>query len=63
MSRSFDLSLPIDDNDNHCSRYVRVREDAEVPGRVFFQKSGTLVVDATSDQLNGTVKGTLTNPQ
>ena len=59
---SFDLANGIDDNYGTCARCFRVFEDsADGGGRVFFQKAGTLVVDATSDQLNGSMTGTITD--
>jgi hypothetical protein len=60
MTGTFDLSAGGDDNYATCSRCVRV-VDPSVSGKGFFQQSGTLVVDATSDQLNGLASGTLTN--
>jgi hypothetical protein len=58
---TFDLSSGIDNNYSTCARCIRVFEDPEVPGRIFYQKTGTLVIDATSDQLNGKISGTITN--
>ena len=50
---TFDLSKNGDTNYNTCSRCLLVFQDPMTPGKVFFQKSGTMVLDATSDQLNG----------
>jgi hypothetical protein len=58
---TFDLSAGIDNNYSTCARCFRIFEDPMVPGRTFFQQSGTLTVGATSDQLNGTLHGTLSN--
>jgi hypothetical protein len=58
---TFDLSAGIDNNYSTCARCVRVFEDPEVPGRIFFQKTGSLTIDATSDQLNGKISGMITN--
>ncbi len=60
---TFDLSSGIDNNYSTCARCIRVFEDpdAATPGRVFFQKTGSLTIDATSDQLNGKITGTITN--
>ena len=58
---TFNLGTGIDNNYATCARCVRVFEDPSIPGKIFFQQSGTMVIDATSDQLNGTLKGTITN--
>ncbi|MFO0552957.1 MAG: hypothetical protein U0271_31505 [Polyangiaceae bacterium] len=57
---TFDLSMGGDSNYATCSRCVRVTEDGG-GAKVYFQTGGTLVVDATSDQLNGTVHGSLSD--
>jgi hypothetical protein len=59
LTGTFDLAMVGDDNYATCSRCIRGLTDAAMPSKVFFQKSGKLVVDATSDQVNGTVKATL----
>jgi hypothetical protein len=58
---TFNLATGIDNNYATCARCIRVFEDPSVPGRVFFQQSGTLVINQTSDQLKGTVSATITN--
>jgi hypothetical protein len=58
---SFDLTATADTDYATCSRCVLVHLDPKKMGKVYFQKSGTLVVDPTSDQLNGTIKATLTD--
>jgi hypothetical protein len=58
---TFDLSMGGDINYATCSRCVSVSVDPSVPGKHFFQRAGTLVLAATSDQLNGKVSGTLTD--
>lgn len=61
---TFDLTMDGDDNYGTCSRCIRVLEDADPdngPARQYFQKSGSLVVDAVSDQLHGKVHATLTD--
>ena len=57
---TFNLATGIDSNYSTCARCVRLFEDS-ADARQFYQQSGTLVVAATSDQLNGTLNGTLTN--
>jgi hypothetical protein len=58
---TFDLSMGGDDNYATCSRCLSLFVDPSVPGKTFFQVAGTIVIDATSDQINGTVSATLTN--
>ena len=58
---SFDLSSGIDDNYSTCARCFRLHADPTTTHRQFFQQSGTLVIDATSDQLNGTIHATITD--
>ena len=58
---TFDLSMGGDNNYATCSRCLSLFVDPSVPGKTFFQVAGTLEIDASSDQLNGTVSGTLTN--
>jgi len=57
---TFDLAAGMDNNYGTCSRCIRVFEDSDT-GRMFFQQSGTLVIDPASTQLDGTINATLTN--
>jgi len=61
LKGTFDLSAGSDDNYATCSRCLIVYEDLSGTTKFFFQKSGSLVIDATSDQVNGTVKATINN--
>ena len=56
---TFDLSATGDSNYATCSRCVSVYQDEG--DKIFFQKSGTMVVDASSDQLDGHPSGKLTD--
>ena len=58
---TFDLGAAADSNYGTCSRCLSVYQDASGAVKYFFQKSGSLAIDATSDQLNGTVKATITD--
>ena len=58
---TFNLASGGDENYSTCSRCFRVVDDTSSLGRVFYQAAGSLTVDATSDQLNGTLKGSLTD--
>lgn len=58
---TFDLTMNGDDNYASCSRCLRLVEDPEVPGRTFFQLSGSMTIDAASTQLSGTITATLTD--
>ena len=60
---TFDLTADGDDNFATCSRCVLlfVDPDDAVPGKTFYQSSGTLVLDAGSDQIDGAISGTFTD--
>ncbi|HVY47992.1 MAG TPA: PPC domain-containing protein [Minicystis sp.] len=57
----FDLSAAPDDNYKSCNQCVLVYQDpaAKTPGPVFFQKSGTLHLDASSIPSLGGTKGSI----
>lgn len=61
LKGTFDLSAGADGNYATCSRCLFLVEDLSGANRYFFQKSGSLVLDASSDQLNGTVNATLSD--
>jgi len=58
LKGTFNLGAAGDNNYATCSRCLRLVQDGT---KLFFQQSGTLVVAATSDQINGTVNATITN--
>lgn len=58
---TFDLSLNGDDDYATCSRCLYLNVDSMVSGKFFVASKGTLVIDATSDQLNSDLEGTLTD--
>jgi hypothetical protein len=59
----FDLAMAPDDNYKTCTNCVLLYQDptAMGVGKTFYQASGTLFVDQTSDINNGTLHATLTN--
>ena len=61
LKGTFDLSAGSDTNYATCSRCLFLIDDFSGMNTYFFQQSGTMVIDATSDQLNGTIHGTLTD--
>lgn len=59
---TYDLTAPGDDNYQTCSRCILMRQDIfTMSGKAYFQKSGTITVDATSDSVNGTLNATVTD--
>lgn len=58
---SFDLASGIDANYGTCARCLLLFQDPTTFNRQFFQQSGTLAIDATSNQLNGTIHATITD--
>lgn len=59
---TFDLTMNADDNYETCSRCLLYFEDpTSAAGRIFFTQSGTLVIDPSSTQLDGTITATLTD--
>lgn len=61
-SGTFDLGMGADANYATCSRCIVMRSDLlTMNGKAYFQKSGTMTVDATSDTVNGTFNGTITD--
>ena len=59
LKGTFDLSAGGDSNYATCSRCLFLIEDFSGTKTFFFQQSGTMILDATSDQLNGTVHGSV----
>src|SRR5262249_27242314 len=60
----FDLGTGADASYATCSRCLLVYQDVDTdgnPAKTFFQKSGTLTVDAASHTYDGSLKGTLTD--
>lgn len=61
-SGTFDLGMGGDANYATCARCFVMRSDIlTMGGKAYFQKSGSVTVDATSDTVNGTFNGTITD--
>jgi hypothetical protein len=60
---SFDLSQSPDDNYSTCNHCLRLGQDivSGTADKVFFQQSGTMVLDVSSSPMTGFVKGSLKN--
>lgn len=60
---TFDLSMGGDANYSTCSRCLVIREDPTSSGvaKTYFPVAGSINIDATSDQLNGKIKATITD--
>ncbi len=59
---TYDLAAPGDDNYQTCSRCIMMRGDLlTMNGKAYFQKSGSITIEASSDTVNGTLNATVTD--
>lgn len=59
---TYDLSAVGDDNYQTCARCILMRADLlTMNGKAYFQKSGSITIDPSSDTVNGTLNATVTD--